>query len=84
MPNGLRALDALGLAEEVRGHVMHATHGGLRDRRGRPLLVTDLAQAQQEVGMPAMIERAELHQALRAPLPPDLVRTVTLVERLEH
>ncbi|MEV4010426.1 FAD-dependent monooxygenase [Nonomuraea angiospora] len=83
MPNGLRALDALGLADDVRGHVMHATLGGLRDWRGRPLLITDLARAQQEVGTPAILDRAELHRALRAPLPADLVRTATPVERLE-
>ncbi|MDX3100115.1 FAD-dependent oxidoreductase [Nonomuraea angiospora] len=83
MPNGLRALDAVGLAGEVRGHVMHATTGGLRDWRGRPLLITDLARAQQEVGTPAILDRAELHRALRAPLPADLVRTGTPVERLE-
>ncbi|XVQ84882.1 FAD-dependent monooxygenase [Microbispora siamensis] len=83
MPNGLRALDALGLAEDVRGHVIHAAHGGLRDWRGRPLLVTDLVRARQEIGAPVMIERAELHRSLRAPLPPELVRTTTPVERLE-
>ncbi|MEW1840170.1 FAD-dependent monooxygenase [Nonomuraea angiospora] len=83
MPNGLRALDAVGLAGDVRGHVMHATTGGLRDWRGRPLLITDLARAQQEVGTPAILDRAELHRALRAPLPADLVRTGTSVERLE-
>ncbi|MGW0195336.1 FAD-dependent oxidoreductase [Nonomuraea sp. NPDC003201] len=83
MPNGLRALDAVGLADDVRGHVMHATLGGLRDWRGRPLLITDLARAQQEVGTPAIIDRAELHRALRAPLPPGLVRIATPVERLE-
>ncbi|GIH63220.1 FAD-dependent oxidoreductase [Microbispora siamensis] len=83
MPNGLRALDALGLGEEVRGHVVHTTRGGLRDWRGRPLLVTDLGQAQQVVLTPAMINRAELHRALRAPLPPGLVRTATSVERLQ-
>ncbi|MFI7705717.1 FAD-dependent monooxygenase [Nonomuraea sp. NPDC049480] len=82
MPNGLRALDALGLAEDVRGHVMLAVRAGLRDWRGRPLLVTDAVQAQQEVGTPAIIDRAELHRALRAPLPADLVRTATPVERL--
>ncbi|MEU7912623.1 FAD-dependent oxidoreductase [Microbispora bryophytorum] len=83
MPNGLRALDALGLAEDVRGHVIHAARGGLRDWRGRPLLVTDLVRAQQEIGAPVMIERAKLHRSLRAPLPSELVRTTTLVERLE-
>ncbi|MGI5162144.1 FAD-dependent oxidoreductase [Microbispora sp. CA-102843] len=83
MPNGLRALDALGLAEGVRGHDIQAVEWGLRDWLGRPLLVTDLVQALEAVGTPAMIDRAELHRALRAPLPPGLVRTATPVERLE-
>jgi 2-polyprenyl-6-methoxyphenol hydroxylase-like FAD-dependent oxidoreductase len=83
MPNGLRALDALGLGEDVRGHVMRVTQGGLRDRRGRPLLVTDLTHVRQDVMIPAMLDRAELHRRLRAPLPPGLVRTATPVERLE-
>ncbi len=83
MPNGLRALDALGLSEGVRGHDIKAVQWGLRDRLGRPLLVSDLVQALQVVGTPAMIDRAELHRALRAPLPPGLVRTATPVERLE-
>ncbi|WP_188187794.1 FAD-dependent monooxygenase [Nonomuraea sp. SYSU D8015] len=83
MPNGIRALEALGLADGIRGHVMHGTHGGLRDWRGRPLLVTDLVQAQQEVETPAMVDRADLHRALRAPLPASVVRTATPVERLE-
>ncbi|MFD2357649.1 FAD-dependent monooxygenase [Nonomuraea ferruginea] len=34
MPNGLRALDALGLAEDVRGRHTKAFAGGLRDWRG--------------------------------------------------
>ncbi|MEV4835746.1 FAD-dependent monooxygenase [Nonomuraea sp. NPDC049486] len=83
MPNGLRALDALGLAEDVRGRHTKAFAGGLRDWRGRPLLVTDVIQAQQEIGAVVIVERAELHQALRAPLPADLVRTATPVDRLE-
>ncbi|NUW42297.1 FAD-dependent oxidoreductase [Nonomuraea rhodomycinica] len=83
MPNGLRALDTLGLADDVRRRVMHATHGGLRDRHGRPLLITDMAGVRREMGTPAMIDRAELHRALRAPLPSALVRTATPVERLD-
>jgi 2-polyprenyl-6-methoxyphenol hydroxylase-like FAD-dependent oxidoreductase len=83
MPNGARALDGLGLGDYVRGQANPAITGGLRDWRGRPLLVTDAAQAQQEVGTPAVVSRAELHQTLRAPLPAHLVRTATPVERLE-
>lgn len=83
MPNGVRALDELGLGDAVRRRAMPAVTGGLRDWRGRPLLVTDAGQAQQEVGTVAVAGRAELHRALRAPLPPESVRTATAVERLE-
>ncbi|MDF5753595.1 FAD-dependent monooxygenase [Spongiactinospora sp. TRM90649] len=83
MPNGLHALDTLGLAEDVRGHVIRATRAGLRDRRGRPLLITDLNAAQSVFGTPVIIDRAELHRILRAPLPDALVRTATPIERLE-
>jgi 2-polyprenyl-6-methoxyphenol hydroxylase-like FAD-dependent oxidoreductase len=83
MPNGVQALDALGLGDYVRGQAMPAVSGGLRDWRGRPLLVTDAAQAQQTVGTSVAVSRAELHQALRAPLPAELVRTATPVQRLE-
>ncbi|WP_033330370.1 FAD-dependent monooxygenase [Actinomadura welshii] len=83
MPNGVRALDELGLGDAVRRPAMPAVTGGLRDWRGRPLLVTDAGQAQQKVGTVAVVGRAELHRALRAPLPPESVRTATAIERLE-
>ncbi|WP_440070549.1 FAD-dependent oxidoreductase [Streptosporangium sp. OZ121] len=40
-----------------------------QDWRGRPLLITDAVQARQEVGTPAIIDRAELHRALRGTPP---------------
>jgi 2-polyprenyl-6-methoxyphenol hydroxylase-like FAD-dependent oxidoreductase len=83
MPNGVRALDALGLGDHIRGQVMRAGSGGLRDWRGRPLLVTDAAHAQQTVGAAHVVSRASLHQALRAPLPVESVRTASPVQRLE-
>ncbi|MEV0235975.1 FAD-dependent monooxygenase [Nonomuraea sp. NPDC050786] len=83
MPNGQRALDALGLAGDVRRHAMRGGRMGLRDRLGRPLLVADVVRAQQEVGTVAVVERALLHRGLRAGLPAGLVRTATPVERLE-
>ncbi|WP_248965612.1 FAD-dependent monooxygenase [Sphaerisporangium perillae] len=83
MPNGVQALDALGLGDYVRGQAMPAVSGGLRDWRGRPLLVTDTAQAQQTFGPTVVVGRARLHQALRAPLPAELVCTATPVQRLE-
>ncbi|MEV5411369.1 FAD-dependent monooxygenase [Thermopolyspora sp. NPDC052614] len=83
MPNGIRALDELGLGDYVRGQAVSAGSGGLRDRRGRPLLVTDAVQAQRTIGPTACVSRAELHRALRAALPADLVRTATPIQRLE-
>ncbi|GGK97176.1 monooxygenase [Sphaerisporangium melleum] len=84
MPNGLRALDELGLGDSLPDDQATPTvSGGLRDWRGRPLLVTNAAQAQRTVGRTVTVRRAELHRALRAPLPAELVRTATPVERLE-
>jgi 2-polyprenyl-6-methoxyphenol hydroxylase-like FAD-dependent oxidoreductase len=83
MPNGVRALDALGLGGYVRSQAMRAVSGGLRDWRGRPLLVVDTVQARQTVGTAHVVSRTELHRALRAPLPAQLVRTATPVQRLE-
>ncbi|MFC6079810.1 FAD-dependent monooxygenase [Sphaerisporangium aureirubrum] len=83
MPNGIRALDAIGSADFIRGRTMPAVNGGLRDWRGRPLLITDAAQAQREVGATVVVRRAELHRALRVGLPAESVRTATPVDRLD-
>ncbi|GLW11435.1 FAD-dependent oxidoreductase [Microtetraspora sp. NBRC 13810] len=81
MPNGLRALEELGY--DMRGRSTPARSAGLRDWRGRPLLITDAVRAQREVGSMIVTDRAELHRTLRAPLPAGAVRTATPVERLE-
>jgi 2-polyprenyl-6-methoxyphenol hydroxylase-like FAD-dependent oxidoreductase len=83
-PNGVRALDALGFGDYARDHAVHVTSGGLRDWRGRPLLVTDIGAIQEDLGTVAMTGRQELHQALRAPLPDGLMRAGTPVDRLEQ
>jgi 2-polyprenyl-6-methoxyphenol hydroxylase-like FAD-dependent oxidoreductase len=83
-PNGVHALDSLGLGAYARSRELRATAAGLRDWRGRPLLVTDLGPAQNVFGRVAMAGRQDLHQALRAPLPDGVVRTGTPVERLEQ
>ncbi|MEV6864817.1 FAD-dependent monooxygenase [Streptosporangium subroseum] len=81
MPNGLRALEELGY--DTRGQSTPARSAGLRDWRGRPLLITDAVRAQREFGSMIVADRAELHRTLRAPLPAEAVRTATPVERLE-
>ncbi|MFI9560334.1 FAD-dependent monooxygenase [Nonomuraea endophytica] len=83
MPNGTRALRQLGLDGYVRTLSLPSTEAGLRDWRGRPLLVTEATQAQRDFGAAAVVDRAELHRSLRAPLPDGLVRTGRPIERLE-
>ncbi|WP_283136449.1 FAD-dependent monooxygenase [Rhizohabitans arisaemae] len=84
MPNGARALNTLGLGDYLHARPMSADHGGLRDRHGRPLLVTDIARAMRTVGPVSAVSRAELHRALRAPFPAELVHTAAPVRRLEQ
>jgi 2-polyprenyl-6-methoxyphenol hydroxylase-like FAD-dependent oxidoreductase len=83
-PNGVRALEALGFGAYARSHALAVAAGGLRDWRGRPLLVADLGPAQGVTGTVAMTGRRELHQALREPLPDELILTGTPVERLQQ
>lgn len=83
-PNGVRALEALGFGDYARSHALTVAAGGLRDWRGRPLLVADLGSAQGVTGTVAMAGRTDLHQALREPLPDEVILTGTPVERLEQ
>ena len=53
MPNGVLALDALGLGAAVRERAQAATEpSGFRDRHGRPLLISDQVQVAEAVGAP--------------------------------
>lgn len=83
-PNGVRALEALGLGAYAHSRVLGSASGGMRDWRGRPLLVADMAEVQEMVGAVAMVSRPELLQALRAPLPDGVVHTGMPVDRLEQ
>jgi 2-polyprenyl-6-methoxyphenol hydroxylase-like FAD-dependent oxidoreductase len=81
MPNGVHALDSVGLAESIRTQRSPVNAGFLRDWRGRPLLATGDEQAQTVASM-TVVDRRELHQALRAPLPEGVVHTGTPVDQL--
>ncbi len=76
MPNGVLALDALGLGDEIRlrGEPVPAS-GGFRDRHGRPLLVTDQARLAQAVGAPlVVVPRRWLSGLLNEALPADTIQ----------
>src|SRR5215210_2484541 len=77
MPNGVRALDALGLGGPVRERATPlSSGGGLRDRHGRPLLATDQAAVERRAGAPlVVVDRSWLHRLLAAALPDGAVRT---------
>ncbi|GAA0593520.1 FAD-dependent monooxygenase [Streptomyces crystallinus] len=68
-PNGLRALDALGMGDEVRGQALVETQAGIRDTAGRWLSRTDTQELAGRFGPLVMIHRARLFDTLRAALP---------------
>ncbi|MFF5498739.1 FAD-dependent monooxygenase [Streptomyces aquilus] len=75
-PNALRALDVLGIGDEVRDLAAWQGDGGLRTPRGRWLSRTSAAAAAERFGGPlVLLHRATLVTSLAALLPPDAVRT---------
>ncbi|MFJ3876668.1 FAD-dependent monooxygenase [Streptomyces sp. NPDC090077] len=70
--NGLRALDALGVGEAVRGAARPQYTGGTRTPDGRWLSRMDGAALERALGDPVTgIHRSALHRLLRAALPAD-------------
>jgi 2-polyprenyl-6-methoxyphenol hydroxylase-like FAD-dependent oxidoreductase len=83
MPNGVLALDALGLGAPVRAQAGPADGGGMRDRHGNPLLTADLAAVQERAGAPlVVVRRSWLHGLLVDALAPGTVLTGTPVTSL--
>src|SRR5215469_6713580 len=78
-PNALRALDALGVGELVRGWAVLTGHVGIRDAAGRWLSRADTAELARRYGPTAMIHRADLLAVLPAVVPADALRPETMV-----
>ncbi|WP_424856855.1 FAD-dependent monooxygenase [Streptomyces sp. SAI-170] len=75
-PNSLRALDVIGLGDEIRDLAAWQGDGGLRTPGGRWLSRTDAEAAAERFGGPlVLLPRATLVERLAAQLPPDAVRT---------
>ncbi len=69
-PNGLRALDALGLGDVVRAAGTVEGDGGIRDLRGRWLARTDAAALRRRQGDGVVVlDRPHLHRMLLAAAP---------------
>ena len=77
MPNGVLALDELGVGEQVRTMAMAAPGPvGMRDRHGRLLLASDQDALTSRVGAPVVIAaRPWLHRLLAGALGDGVVRT---------
>ncbi|MGH4018727.1 MAG: FAD-dependent oxidoreductase [Pseudonocardiaceae bacterium] len=86
MPNGVLALDTLGLGGLVRAMAAPVdTPAGLWDRHGVSLLTVDQAVVAARSGAPvAMVRRNWLHRLLAAELPAGTVRTGTTVRALHE
>ncbi|MEV5430760.1 FAD-dependent monooxygenase [Streptomyces sp. NPDC052701] len=75
-PNALRALDVIGLGDQIRDLAAWQGDGGLRTPGGRWLARSGAAAAAERFGGPlVLLHRATLVTALAALLPPDAVRT---------
>ncbi|MGH3565974.1 MAG: FAD-dependent monooxygenase [Pseudonocardia sp.] len=86
LPNGVLALDALGVGGPVRAMAgPPAVDNGLRDRGGASLLTVSQATVTAYTGAPiAVVRRAWLHRLLSAELEPGVVRTGTAVRALHE
>ncbi|MFE6668532.1 FAD-dependent monooxygenase [Streptomyces sp. NPDC057697] len=83
-PNSQRALDVIGLGDEIRALAAWQGMGGIRAPGGRWLSRTDSAAAAARFGGPVvLLHRATLVDRLVARLPRDTVRTGTAAELLD-
>ncbi|AXX28987.1 Salicylate hydroxylase [Actinosynnema pretiosum subsp. pretiosum] len=74
-PNALRALEALGLAEQVASLGAVEAGGGVRDREGRWVARVDNAEIARRHGLPlTVVRRADLLRVLVEALPPECLR----------
>ncbi|AKN74432.1 FAD-dependent oxidoreductase [Streptomyces sp. PBH53] len=82
--NGLRALDAVGVGQEVRAAARPQYTGGTRTPDGRWLSRMDGRLLERELGSPIVgIPRAVLHRLLRAALPAECLLVGATVRTLD-
>ncbi|MEE1747244.1 FAD-dependent monooxygenase [Streptomyces sp. JV184] len=83
-PNSQRALDVIGMGDEIRALAAWQGEGGMRVPGGRWLSRTDSAVAAERFGGPVvLLHRAALVDRLMARLPEATIRTGTAAELLD-
>ncbi|MEV4374065.1 FAD-dependent monooxygenase [Nonomuraea sp. NPDC049637] len=73
-PNGLRALDAIGLGDRLRAGGSADPLAGIRSRRGDWLIRNDVGSLKRRFGPWVTVHRAALVDLLRAAVPPEALR----------
>ncbi|WP_433663687.1 FAD-dependent monooxygenase [Nocardia sp. CA-128927] len=73
--NALRALDALGLGDQVRARAIEEGSAGIRDSKGRWISRVDSEAIRTRFGSPIVLHRADLLDILHAALPEEVLRT---------
>ncbi|CAM4120130.1 FAD-dependent monooxygenase [Nocardia ninae] len=81
-PNGLRALDTLGLGDLLRTSGQAGPPQGIRSANGAWLIRNDTRELERRFGPWAIIHRATLVDILRAALPAHALRPGTTVRRV--
>ncbi|MGC7100933.1 FAD-dependent monooxygenase [Amycolatopsis lurida] len=81
-PNGLHALDLLGLGAPLRDSALADPPAGIRTRRGRWLIRNDIADLKRRFGQWVTVHRAELIDLLRAAVPAEALRPGTEVHEV--
>jgi 2-polyprenyl-6-methoxyphenol hydroxylase-like FAD-dependent oxidoreductase len=80
--NGVRALDALGIGEQVMSRAMTETQVGIRDSSGKWLSRTDIEELDRRYGPLVMIHRAHLLEILRKAASGTALRTGVTVKHV--
>ncbi|MEU1880949.1 FAD-dependent monooxygenase [Streptosporangium sp. NPDC020072] len=83
-PNGLRALDAIGLGERLRAGGLADPLAGIRSRRGDWLVRNDVGSLKRRFGSWVTVHRAALVDLLRAVVPPDALRSGIEVQHVQR
>ncbi|WP_030525514.1 FAD-dependent monooxygenase [Nocardia rhamnosiphila] len=81
-PNGLRALDALGVGDLLRTGTRTGPPQGIRRADGAWLIRNDIDDLERRFGPWVIVHRAVLVDILRAAVPEDVLRPSTTVRRV--
>jgi 2-polyprenyl-6-methoxyphenol hydroxylase-like FAD-dependent oxidoreductase len=81
-PNALRALDHIGLGDEIRATGRIEATAGIRDSRGRWLVSMDTSELDRRFGPTVALHRADLLKTLQAAVPAGALHAGTKITKV--